>query len=168
MKKFIVFVIGLCICEMTMAQKFNAAVRAGITMSQLSGDNLSGYHKLGAYIGGNIDLPLTKIWALQFELNMVMKGSTSAVNLSAEHPDLYYSNFIYIQTPALVKITLFKNANLELGPVLNVLCYGVEHDANGKISNRKNFNRFEFSALVGVSYFIKGHYGINVRYEHSI
>lgn len=168
LKKVFGFILCLCMLEITCAQNFKGGLRVGMSMSQLSGDNLSGYNKLGIYTGGYIKLPFTSRWSMQFELNFVMKGSTNAVNLSVERPDLYYSNLFYIQTPVLVKFQIFKKLDLELGPILNVLCVGTEHDANGRISNRKKFTTLEFSALVGLTYIIKEHYGINVRYEHSI
>jgi len=168
MKRILFFFFILFSLLLVNAQSFKGGVRAGFTASQLSGDNMSGYHKLGVYAGGYIKFPFNKIWSLQTELNFIMKGSSNIVNLSATNPYLYYINLFYIQVPLLPKVQLFKNCELELGPVLNVLCFGAEYDAYGQIRNRKPFKRWEVSGIVGATYLIKEHYGLNLRYEVSL
>ena len=44
----------------TTASNFKGGVRAGFTASQISGDNLTGFHKLGAYAGLYACYPLTE------------------------------------------------------------------------------------------------------------
>ena len=49
-------------------------VRIGLTTSQISGDNLSGYHQFGAYAGLYVSFPLTQNWKwmIQPEINFNM------------------------------------------------------------------------------------------------
>ncbi len=37
------------------AQNFRGGLRAGFTATQMSGDDLSGFHKMGAYAGGFVN-----------------------------------------------------------------------------------------------------------------
>jgi len=168
MKRIVFFLFIVFSLLSATAQSFKGGVRVGLTASQLSGDNLSGYNKLGAYAGGYIKFPFTEIWSLQTELNFIMKGSSNVVNLSASNPYLYYIRLLYIQVPLLPKVQLFKNFELELGPAFNVLFSGGEYDIYGRMPGRKPFRWWEVSGIAGITYLIKGHYGINLRYEVSL
>ena len=61
------------------AQNFRGGLRAGFTATQMSGDELSGFHKIGAYAGGFVNWRFVQNprWAIQPEINFVMKGSSS-------------------------------------------------------------------------------------------
>jgi hypothetical protein len=168
MKRILFFLFIAFSLLSTTAQSFKGGIRAGLTASQLSGDNMSGYNKLGAYAGGYVKFPFTEIWSLQTELNFIMKGSSNVVNLSPSNLYLYYIQLLYLQVPLLPKAQLFKNFELELGPAFNILFFGAEYDAYGRIHNRKPFKWWEISGIVGVTYLIKEHYGINIRYEVSL
>ena len=61
------------------AQNFRGGLRAGFTATQMSGDELSGFHKMGAYAGGFVNWRFIQNphWAIQPEINFVMKGSST-------------------------------------------------------------------------------------------
>ena len=155
------------------AQHFCGGVRAGISMSQISGDDLSGFHKLGAYAGGYVQWRFiqSERWALQPELNFNMKGSSSYLkadkngNLVGQK---YVLSLYYLEVPLLVKFRPFKGMDIELGPSFGVLFAETERDANGIMPARMPFRYLELSGLAGVSYLIKEHYGISFRYAHSL
>ena len=89
------------------AQNFRGGLRAGITMTQMSGDDLSGFHKLGAYAGGFVNWRFIQNdrWAIQPEINFVMKGSSAYLkadkngNIGAK----YVLTMYYMEVPVLVK-----------------------------------------------------------------
>lgn len=54
-------------------QSFKAAVLAGINSSQVSGDELSGFNKVGLFIGGSAILPVSEKSLVEMELLFIQK-----------------------------------------------------------------------------------------------
>lgn len=152
---------------------FKGGLRVGFTASQISGDCLSGFHKLGAYAGGFVNIPVTMSgkWKIQAELNFIMKGS-SLYSKGADDPNIgnkYSLNLYYTETPVIVKFNVFKGLEIELGPTFNFLFYHTEKGIDGDLSIiYPAFRIFEFSILAGVSYLFKEHWGVNFRFTNSI
>ena len=67
----------LCILSfaITSAQNFDAGLTGGFCTSQVSGDNLSGYNKLGSRFGAYISYPINKKMSYQLEMQHLQKGS---------------------------------------------------------------------------------------------
>lgn len=152
--------------------RIKGGVRAGASVSQISGDDLSGFHKLGAYAGVYAYIPITSSekWKFQMEMNFVMKGS-SLFSKGVDNPNInkkYVLNLFYTETPLLIKFNPFKTFEIELGPTINFLFASREVDAGGPIGGRPPFNIFELSILGGISYRFKEHWGVSLRYSNSI
>ena len=142
------------------AQNFKGGLRAGLSMTQISGDDLSGFHKVGAYAGGFVNWRFIQApkWAIQPEINFVMKGSSTY--LKADKNGNIGNKYV---------LTLYyKGFEIELGPTFNVLLHAVEKDANGVIPARMPFRFYEIAGMAGISYLIKDHYGINFRFVQSL
>ena len=167
-----IFCLLLSIGGMLEAQNFRGGVRAGMTMTQMSGDDLSGFHKLGAYAGGFVNWRFIQNdrWAIQPEINFVMKGSSTYLkadkngNIGAK----YVLTMYYVEVPVLAKCRIVKGLEAELGPTFGVLIGATEKDANGKMVGRMPFRWFELCAMGGVSYLFKEHVGINFRYVQTL
>lgn len=176
--KFIFIFFAMAFVQIGFAQRstsnsnFKGGVRAGFTATQISGDDLTGFHKLGAYAGAFVNYPLSDNlkWKIQPELDFVMKGShtfySSGNNASISQK--YALNIGYCEVPLLVKWQPVNNFEIEFGPAFGVLLYQRETNSNGVMRYRPNFRQFEFSAMGGVSYLLKEHYGISLRYSNSI
>lgn len=154
------------------AQNFKGGLRVGFTGTQISGDKLSGFNKMGAYAGGFVNwvFPNHDKWALQAEINFIMKGSSKFLVADKDNNigDKYVLTLYYTETPILAKYRIIKGLEVEFGHSINFLIYGVEKDANGKIPARQPFRLCELSAIGGISYLFKEHYGLNLRYSNSI
>ncbi len=163
----------------TTASNFKGGVRAGFTASQISGDDLSGFHKLGACAGVYANYPLNEKGnlKLQVEIDFTMKGSHSYVppKAASAMTDKYVLNIGYLEVPALLRwrfarLTIRGNSDFEfeLGPMFGVNLYQRERDIYGVIQGRPQFRRFEFSFLAGISYMFNEHHGVSFRYSNSI
>lgn len=163
----------------TTASNFKGGVRAGFTASQISGDNLTGFHKLGAYAGLYACYPLTEKGnlKLQAEIDFTMKGSHTYVppKVASSMIDKYVLNIGYFEVPIMLRwrfarLTIRGNSDFEfeLGPMFGVNLYQRERDVNGIIIGRPPFRRFEFSFLAGISYMFNEHHGVSFRYSNSI
>ena len=154
------------------AQNFRGGLRAGLTMTQISGDDLSGFHKLGAYAGGFVNWRFIQNdrWSIQPEINFVMKGSSTYLkpDKNGNVGSKYVLTLYYVEVPVLVKCRIVKGLEAELGPTFGVLAAATEKDANGRMPARMPFRWYELCAMAGVSYLIKEHYGISFRYVQTL
>ena len=152
---------------------FKGGVRAGITATQISGDDLSGFHKLGGYAGGYVNFPIHQNgkWFIQTELNFIMKGS-SLFTMGTNSPNIgrrYTLTLFYTETPVIVKYKVYKGFELELGPTFNFLFAYREMGDEGSLKLiRSRFSVFELSILAGVNYLFKEHWGVSFRFTNSI
>ena len=169
-----IFLIGifLLLPLLLSAQNFRGGVRAGISMTQISGDDLSGFHKLGAYAGGYVNWRFiqNERWAIQAEINFVMKGSSTYLkpDKNGNVAPKYVLTMYYVEVPVLAKFLVAKGFEVELGPTFGVLTHATEKDANGIMNARMPFRWFELCAMGGASYLIKEHYGISLRYVQTL
>lgn len=166
---------------------FKGGFRVGLTTSQISGDNLGGFHQVGACAGVFANIPLNDMldWKLQVEMDFVMKGSRSFTEKhQVYNPTNKYVLYLgYVEVPVLMKWNFGKRITingkpvvngfeLEFGPVLGVKAYQLEKDWTGTIpatvDNGRMFRRFELSAMAGLGYLFKEHHGISLRYSNSL
>ncbi len=152
---------------------FSGGVRAGFTASQISGDDLSGFHKLGAYAGGFVNFPLHQKgkWFIQTELNFIMKGS-SLFTKGVDDPNIgrrYTLTLFYTETPVIAKYKIYKGLELEMGLTFNFLFNYTEKGDEGSLKLiRPKFSVFELSILAGVNYLFKDHWGVSFRFTNSL
>ena len=172
MKKIILIILLFTCITGVIAQNFKGGLRVGFTGTQISGDKLSGFNKMGAYAGGFVNWPFPNHgkWALQMEINFIMKGTSKFLIADKENyiGDKYVLTMCYTETPILAKYRLIKGLEVEFGPSINFLFYAVEKDANGKMPARQPFRLCELSVIGGMTYLFKEHYGLNLRYSNSI
>ena len=168
-------ILALLVCLFAMggqAQNFRGGLRAGFTATQMSGDDLSGFHKMGAYAGGFVNFPVSenRKWKLQGEINFIMKGSNKFITARKDGtiPNKYVLTLMYVEVPFFAKYKPVKWFEIEAAPALNVLFFAQEKDANGVMPGRQAFRPLEFSFIAGFSFIIKEHFGINVRWSTSV
>ena len=157
--------------------------RVGLVASQISGDDLAGYHKLGAYAGlfANTPISLSGKWRFQMELNFVMKGSQTFAYTREDGSlnDVYKLTLLYTETPFLFQRELGyfispKNKTytffFEVGPALNFLFYQKERDMYGEIyrSHDQLFNFWEAAVIAGLFCRIEDRWGLSFRWSSSV
>ena len=194
------FATGSLVAQESSVGVFKGGVRAGLTASQISGDNLTGFHKPGAIAGVfanctltpdlrsgkrssktiNMELPDKKValnskslpvtLALQMELDFAMKGSHATPKQAGAYGTGKYTlDLGYVEIPLFLKLCLGNVVEIELpGPVFGVNLYKRERDMYGLIQGRPNMKWYEFSFMAGLSWVIRGHHGLNVRYYNSV
>lgn len=174
------FVMSLsCLClAQKEARSFKGGVRAGISTSQISGDDLVGFNKVGATAGIFVNYPLTNSerLKLQLELDFTMKGSHSKAAKTNQTYNFYSLNVWYVEMPLLLEFiagnwTLWGKPFqfvIEAGPMFGVNVFQREREAAGIIEQRPQFRRFEFSAVAGISLMISDKHGVNVRFSNSV
>lgn len=190
MKK-IIFLFSLFIIILNLdAQKLSksgsnikAGLRIGVVGSQISGDDLSGYHKVGAYAGIFANMPISASgkWHFQMEINFIMKGSSTQIRANEDGtlPDYYVLTLLYTETPFMFQYNFgtFKKANgsiidfdLEFGPTINFLFYQKE-EFNGIDIHRYPEDLFHFwdvGIIAGLKCKFSEKSSISFRYGTSV
>ncbi|MCQ2280406.1 MAG: PorT family protein [Bacteroidales bacterium] len=170
-KIYISILLVFAVCSVV-GQNFRGGLRAGFTATQMSGDELSGFHKMGAYAGGFVNWRFVQNehWFLQPEINFVMKGSSTFLRADKNGNVMgnkYVLTLYYVEVPVLAKYRIVKGLEVEFGPTFGILFAATEKDANGKMPGRMPFRRFELCGLAGVSYIFKEHLGLNLRFVQT-
>lgn len=163
----------------TASSNFRGGIRAGMTATQISGDDLMGFHQVGATAGVFAAYPLTDRdnLKLQAEIDFTMKGSRNYTppKHAADPSAKYVLTLGYLELPILLKwkfarITIMGNSDFEFeaGPMFGINIFKKERDVYGIINGRPDFRTFEFSAVAGLSWMFNEHHGLSFRYANSI
>ena len=130
----IIFLLGITI--LTNAQNFQSGLIAGISTSQVSGDEIHGFNKIGLQLGGFVNHPLGKNSKGQFGLYYIDKGSNNPK--SQAHIDLSYveSSYSFLHK--------YQGFNWEGGLLIGVLIDGKTYGYEDL------FNQFDIGAKLAV------------------
>ncbi len=157
---------GALLSSVAQNQRFSAGVKAGLSSSQVSGDNLAGFDKTGFNGGIFSSVLFTKKWSAQFELLFIQKGSKYAGQPDAADFEYYRLQLNYIEVPLFIQFH-FKKFTFEAGPGYSYLINYKEEDETGDITGLRPFHNSEISYNLGVNYQIIQPLGINVRFSNS-
>ena len=158
------------------SQKFESGIIVGLSTTQVSNDNYSGFNKFGPRVGLFINRKLDWI-NIQLELQYLTKGSKQNSNNSTQNQstnnnslslnDSYNFNLNYVGIPLLFSLKIHEKIKLELGNSINILIKQREEVDFYEIISRK-VNRIESAILIGIIYDLNKNYHINIRGSNSI
>jgi hypothetical protein len=162
--KITCFIMILFISNNINSQEFKAGIKAGINTSQVSGDNLGGFHKAGLLIGGYVNRNINQLLSFQLEMIFIQKGSS---NTDKNFPiaEIYLD---YIEVPLLLIYRQSENIFIESGIHTSALINGYYHDLYGRLENQNKFDNFDLGFIIGVNYKINNKLSLNTRASNSI
>lgn len=149
------------------SQEFKAGVLLGITPSQVDGDRVGGYYKVGFTGGLFVYRDYGKMSRFQGELVYSMKGSrispksrdASIQQVSANYIDL---NILYVFKPG-------KDFNLRIGLTPGATIYASEKNLNGlEPIDPPAFRPFSLGFTTGLEYKISERINLVWTYNYSI
>ena len=149
------------------SQNFKGGIIVGISTSQVSGDNLGGYHKAGLCIGVFTQLPISEIAHLKMEMNFIQKGSNNPKMLKNEIPDISTS---YLEVPISVNYYQNEMTALEIGAQVAFLLISTDNDIYGPQQSEliNPFNKLDIGVFIGMNYHITDKIILNSRMSNSI
>lgn len=150
------------------AQQFSGGLFAGVTATQVSGDQLAGYNKTGFAGGGFVTTPLGKNFDLALEIMYIQKGSRR--KSKPGNDSTYLMKVNYAEVPLLFGYTYKGRVKIEVGPYFGKLVFSYEEDQNGEFpeKDRAPFKPYEIGVDAGLSYrLIKGLY-VHTRISTSL
>lgn len=169
MKRLLILIFLTGVSISSFAQGFGGGLFAGISTSQMTGDNIVGFHKAGFYGGAFTDYRFTPRSTLQLELSFLQRGSRQTPTVKNNNTRFLY-NLNYIEFPVLYRWYGIKNMNLEIGPSVSYLINSKQEDSFGEVTNKIEFNKIDLSIAAGLSYYLlkSKKLEVNARYSLSV
>jgi hypothetical protein len=168
MKKQLILLFLLTITSVIVGQnRFVAGVKAGLSASQVSGDNLAGFNKAGIIGGLTLTTKFNDKWSTQLEMVYIQKGSKAINKPSKGIYEYYLLQLDYIEVPVLLQYHQ-KIFTFEAGPGFGYLVREKEYTAFGDITGIRPFNKPEIAINLGVNYLLFNTFEIDWRYTNSI
>ena len=186
MKFKFLLIVFLIIIIKSQSQNFNGGIIGGINATQISGDRLVGYNKLGMNLGAFVNLSTGKFSTLQMELDFVQKGSRSQFGISdttIESRKIYRLRLNYAEIPILFKYSLrgiskygndstyhlLNKLTVEIGLAYAVLIHSSEEDFTGNyVIYTPPFYKADVSVIGGLYYTINDNLKVSFRRSGSI
>ncbi|MDC1063144.1 porin family protein [Flavobacteriales bacterium] len=166
MKKIFFLIIFICSINFSsLSQEFNAGISAGISTSQISGDNLAGFNKAGIILGGFVNRKINNLLMVQMEIIYIQKGSSNPNQNINNLADIHLD---YIEIPLLAIIKNSEKLSFEGGVHCSALIDGYYKDLYGELENQTSFDSFELGAIIGISYNLSSKISLNTRLSNSI
>jgi hypothetical protein len=152
-------------CNNILSQSFDGGLLAGLTTSQISGDNLGGFNKLGIAIGIFTQRDISEKYKLKFELSYFQKGSKNNnlnLNLNSFKLD-------YIEAPFYFSYLVQQNTFIQFGFHTGFLLLQKETDNFGSnVELRDNFNAIDFSTSLGIEYYVNNQISLNTKFSNTL
>ena len=165
-KPYLLIIFIILLSPNLFSQTFGGGVLAGLSASQLEGDNWGGYTKAGLTFGAYTNIVLNQYIDAQLEVRYVQKGSNSNSN---ENGVFYLSKLNYIELPLFLKYNFLNKFSANIGIAAGYLQKSTEDkDGIGDEPADPAFNQFELSGLFGIEYRIYNCFYFNARLNYSI
>lgn len=159
-----------CMLANTNAQFFRSGLIGGVAVSQIDGDNLVGYNKLGPIGGAFVEYDFTDRITGYFELKYIQKGKVKSVDVTLENPEYFKIALDYVQLPVFLRYKLGYGFDFELGLGFAYLFNARFYDEYGQLPKDDfsyAFHSFELSSLLGLRYDINSKYFVTARWSMS-
>lgn len=167
----IVFFFAILIQSLLHGQTFDAKSFVGLNASQMEGDNLSGFNKIGIQAGIGVVYPMYRK-SLSIELLLNQKGSTSSFSISSGQ-ERQSTNLNYLQIPILYAFeewyddeSDYYRIAVEVGTYYARL-FGASSSNAAFQGVTSEFRKNDFGGLIGVRYRFNYNWSIGARYDHS-
>lgn len=169
MKKLTLAIFLLLIGIGSFAQRFEGGLAGGLNFTQLDGDLLSGYNKLGLHGGFWVRYPFNDKWSGGLEFIYTQKGASRSINeeniASTRTFDRFRLN--YFEVPLFAAYT-YKKFTFQAGITGGYLLSANIEDFTGKRDYKNQLKPFETGTLLGLSYPINKKLSAQLRYQYSI
>ena len=147
------------------AQNFGGGLIAGVSTSQVAGDRLGGFNKIGLLSGAYTNLKIKENLKLQFEIIYIEKGS--------RNPNIHKINIAeitlsYVEVPISISLQQKENLGVEVGILPAFLINAEMNDYFSEIEIDPAFTKYDFGVFAGINYHITDNIILNTRISNSI
>ena len=174
-----IIVAVFALCNSSSAQRFGARAVLGLNASQIAGDQLAGFDKVGLTAGIQGTAELTTKLNLNVEFLYSERGSKPNIFNNAIDPDIHIK-LQYIELPVYVAFhdwldeekgfyKAFAAAGFSYGRLIQAQTFDHFNDGDENLDKLvPYFNENDVSWMLGFGFRIGGHGGMSFRYTRSI
>ncbi|HUR30274.1 MAG TPA: outer membrane beta-barrel protein [Saprospiraceae bacterium] len=175
-----VFIISLLLIPgYSYSQRFSAGIVGGVNASQIDGDQLAGFDKLGLTGGIKAIVNLESVFDLNVEFLFTQRGSKPDIFNPDVDPDIKVS-LDYAEIPVYVSIgdwwqeegeyhKVSAHAGVSFGRLISARTFDYFNPSDQSLDKLvPYFNNSDLSWLVGLSYRMSSKWGLTGRYTREI
>lgn len=163
----IFLLLAIAFTSVAQDKKFNLVLVAGMNASQVNGDKLAGFDKVGLLAGAGISRQVNKKIGWQFEILYSEKGSKDVAGLSNIQLDTLF-RFNYIEIPLMVNYSIYDKLQIQ-GGIYTAVRIKAEYDDYVNRFDRSNIIRsLDHGLCIGVNYSLTDHWKANIRVSQSV
>jgi len=155
-----------------LGQGFNAAVLSGFNASQIDGDDLAGFNKLGLHGGLKLTYFIKPKIDLSTELLLSQRGSSESLSVRlSENQEFIQLNYLEIPIMITVHDWLIEESYFKVRAEFGFSYANLFNSSSQNSFFDEDISEFssnDFSFLFGLGYRFSEKIGINVRYTRSI
>lgn len=148
-----------------LGQDFKLRLDASLLGSQVSGDYLAGFNKIGFSGGVGIERQLSKLLRVNTAIWFTQKGSRSETNPTSI--DYYVMRLNYLEIPLIINCSLINKTSLTSGISTGVLVNSSEQTAFGKFKGG-DFTALDLNFLLGIEYQLSEKVALTFTYGQSL
>ncbi len=171
MKNYLFLVSFICLFSFTYGQGLNVDAIVGFNASQLDGDQMAGFNKLGLLMGGAAGVDLRDDFAVQLRVLFSQKGS----RFTEKDPVDFNYRLNYLDFPLIFNYrlneSLFESAEnfgLEAGLQYSILLGAREGDPRiGYVRLYDDFEPSIYGFILGLSY-VYHEYTFRLNFQRSL
>ncbi len=170
MKKLVVilFVLGFSLW-VNGQNEFKGGIMAGPVVTQISGDGLGGWDKLGFAAGAWVSMPLSEALRFNIQMKYTTKGSRTKRDTLNNNSFAYHLN--YIDVPLLLSYRLpFKRSQLSLnvGPYAGVLVKQKIVSNGYDYAVNPPFEQYDIGASIGLTWWLGERFFMDISTSSSV
>ncbi len=149
------------------AQRFEGGLVGGFNLSQLDGDDLAGFNKIGVVAGGKVGAILSERWQLSLELLFSQQGASRT---RSDDPASIYDKIRlnFVEAPVMINFREWKfhvSAGVSYARLID---FEVIDFTGVDITNLQDFNENIFSLNLGITYYFQESAGFEVRWIRAL
>lgn len=159
MKHFFSLLLVVLCAVAAPAQSFRLGLKAGPSLSNFTGANLTSGRRLAAHAGLVANCPLNSRFSVQPELLFSMKGDENQSLGATAH-----LNLSYLDVPVLLKVKV-GGLFFEAGPQISLLMSGKYEINNVSLKITENYHTLDFGYAAGLGYQLGNGLNAGLRYN---
>ena len=167
MKKLFFAAVAVMAFGFINAQETKFGAKAGLNLSNLTGDAEGNSMKVGFQVGGFAEIKISEKFAIQPELVYSAQGAKFEEEFFGETFE-FDLNLGYINVPVLAKYYVAEKFSLEAGPQVGFLISAKAKGEGESEDVKEDFNSLDFGFNLGAGYDVSENINLSLRYTAGL
>jgi hypothetical protein len=157
---------------MLQGQIIRGALLGGFTLTQVDGDEVYGFHKLGLSGGAAAIIPFGEKWSISLETTYIQKGAYQSPQYNDSLSFEYKIKLDYAEVPVMIHYTdkdvVTAGLGFAWGRLVNVQEWEHGKRVSGTTLLGGPYKRDDYSFLADIRFRLRGRIHFNARYAYSL